>query len=490
MQSKQSSIIAEEPEVNVPSSRHHIGVSICSHKVGTSVVNKAIYHKGEIQIFQDTENFYHHKGIEFQIKDGWFLSDHLNLELPRKTNLTAFERVILALGMPLTKDDSAKGVDASNIPFRELLQVLTMMALKDHSIISNAFSYRKQRSYGVNVFEVYYRVISGSGRIKAKQKNIRWLNEEDTYLLKAKLFNASSYQPGTHSMKYEPIELAEKIMSTVFELFKLLEFKKKVVECQVLDFIITMNNLSAVRLRDVMLLLSDCISYDDGFVIRPRLEDRQYSRIYSVFTSISSETRKVLGFTNYDIGAALQTICLQRVDEPSLYPVHQELMNDKIAFRAKVQRETGKDYKWVKKELSKINNEKDTMPKRYEKSQTLKAYYREAMLLRKEIISSAEPLMRSRAEEFAKPKWEKSSWNRTKNEYDWITYEKKESSIFFFIWTQWERQIREAMMSCFNEPSACHQVHDAVYSKQIIDPRDIEEKVFMDTGFKVQISTD
>jgi len=67
---------------------------------------------------------------------------------------------------------------------------------------------------------------------------------------------------------------------------------------------------------------------------------------------------------------------------------------------------------------------------------------------------------------------------------------KKDTSIYFFIWTQWERQIRESMMSCFNNPSSCHQVHDAVYSKQIIDSVTIEEKVLEYTGFKVQISTD
>ena len=415
---------------------------------------KAAYCNGETQIFEDSEGIFHHKGIQFQIKDEKFLSDQLIFELPKKTEISVFERVALSLGMPLSKQDSKSELDAGKVPFRELLHVLTMMALKDHKLISNGFSYRKQHSYGKNVFEVYYASVSGSGKIKAEHKNLRWLNEQDTKQLKSKLFETSDYKPGVHSMKYEPTEVAENLMTAVFEFMKLLKFKKSTIEGQVLDFVVTMNDLQKIRLRDVMLLLADCIWYDNGFIIRPRLEDRQYSRVYSIFTSISSDTRKILGFTNYDIGAALQTICLQLVEDPSVYPLHQHLVADKTAFRAKVKKETGNDAAWVKKELSKTDN-LDNMPKRYENYPTLKAYFEEAPALRKELIASAEPLIRSRANDFAKPKWE-PFWNPVKNEFEYIIVGKKETSIFFFIWTQWERQIRESMMSCFDDPSACH----------------------------------
>jgi len=62
--------------------------------------------------------------------------------------------------------------------------------------------------------------------------------------------------------------------------------------------------------------------------------------------------------------------------------------------------------------------------------------------------------------------------------------------VFFFIWTQWERQIREVMMSCFDNPTACHQVHDAIYSRQKIDPKLIEAAVLEQTGFSVKISVE
>ena len=173
---------------------------------------------------------------------------------------------------------------------------------------------------------------------------------------------------------------------------------------------------------------------------------------------------------------------------PSKYPLHQELVDDKITFRNKVMKETGQDIKWVKTELSKINN-LDKIPSRYNNYLILQAYYYEARLLSEEIITTAEPSVLAIAETYAKHQWKKI-WNDKKKEYKYeLDYSKfKESSLFFFIWTQYERQIRNSMMSCFDEPESCHQVHDAVYSKQQLDPSIIEAKVLKDTGFKVKIS--
>ena len=83
-------------------------------------------------------------------------------------------------------------------------------------------------------------------------------------------------------------------------------------------------------------------------------------------------------------------------------------------------------------------------------------------------------------------------WIEEESKYEFKVNEDKykESSLFFFIWTQFERQIRESMMSCFDDPKACHQVHDAVYSRQQIKLSTMEEKILNDTGFKVIISGD
>ncbi len=118
----------------------------------------------------------------------------------------------------------------------------------------------------------------------------------------------------------------------------------------------------------------------------------------------------------------------------------------------------------------------------------VEAYYKEAIPLREELIQDAEPMILQRAKSSTKkPKWQKR-WINDKKEYEYIVDGVKESSLFFFIWTQWEREIRQAMMSCFKVPEACHQVHDAVYNTEVVDMKVMEAEVLEKTGFKVQIS--
>ena len=424
--------------------------------------------------------------LSFTLNNNLLLYRGLSIELPIHRTITPIERLWLGLGFSFTKDDNAFDLDAVDTDFKAILHILTTMALKDMKLISGNFAQSKQQRYGEHVFEAYLLAVTGSGRIKAKNRHIRFLNEEDTKQLKAKLFTTSNYQAGVKSMEYTPTPIVESVMQKVFGYLDTIVFKHNDITLKPLDFKVTRKQLHHIRLRDVMLLFSCCIGYNDGFIMRPVIKDDQYSRVYSIFTSVSSDTRILLGFINYDIGSALQTICLQLVDNPSRYPLHQELMSDKNAFRHKIMFETGNDLKWAKKELSKANN-LDNMPKRYKHYPILEAYYKEAVLLREEVIDGAESNALGRAYEFAKPKWRKK-WVKDKKEPEFITDGVKESSLFFFIWTQYEREIRKAMMSCFSEPEACQQVHDAVYSKESIDIEVLEEAVLENTGFEVKIS--
>jgi len=476
--------------INVLSFRVHTGnISICYRKRETFCNNINYFVKfskaNSVIIRKDT--IYHFKDKVFMINNGRFIYKDTNIELPTKTIVTTAERLALSLGLPLNHMEiNMFKINPTN--FRDILHRLTTLALKDLQIISNNFNQSKQLKYGEIVFETYLKSIAGKGTISSNNTSIRWLNEEDTLQLKAKLFTTSNYQVTIKSMTYEPTEFAQKIFETVFTLIKSIDFEHNELKLMELDFVVPIDILIRIKLRDIMLLLSNCAGYNCGFIIRPVLQDKQYSRVYSVFTSLSSKTRKLLGFLNYDIGSALQTICLKLVENVSLYPLHKQLVDNKYAFRERVMRETNKDMAWVKKELSKVDNI-DNMPKRYVKFPTLEGYYYEAKILRKEIINNAEPLLLSRAQEYAKPKYKKV-WNEHLNEYDFELNGKKESSIFFFIWTQWERQIRESMMSRFDMPESCHQVHDAIYSKQVVEIQTIESKVLNDTGFEIKISVD
>lgn len=80
-------------------------------------------------------------------------------------------------------------------------------------------------------------------------------------------------------------------------------------------------------------------------------------------------------------------------------------------------------------------------------------------------------------------------WDEENNQMKFVpTDEKKESSKFFFVWTQIEREIREAMKTCFSNPSVVIDCHDAVYSTEIVSNSTLEEAVNNITGFKVKVS--
>lgn len=483
-------MIEHRNNINEAQNWEHIENSlICSQNKASSYENATVIvlidNDGNL-VYQDG-NTYYVGDKYFTLTDGVFTFQDTSITLPTRTYYTDIERLYIALGYPLTEEETGYDIDIASTDFKELLQVLTMMVLKDMKLINSHFTLFKQRKYGEHIFNVYLSSVTGSGSISAKNKSVRWLNEEDSLQLKAKLFETSGYQVKVKAMHYTPKAIANTIMEKVLELLYIIRFKEDDIACEILDFTVTVDNIQSIKLIDTILLLNNCIGYTNGFIIRPQLTDRQNSRVYSVFTSIGSRTRDLLGFINYDIGSALQTICLQLVDKSYNYPLHQKLAEDKVKFRASIMNETGKDRAWVKTELSKIDN-LDKMPKRYKNYPTLQSYFSEAQNMRAEIIADAEANVLDNAKSMAKVSWQKE-WMENDKKYDFIVNGHKEASLFFFIWTQYEREIRHAMMSCFDKPEACHQVHDAVYSRQKIDATVIEATVLENTGFDVKISS-
>lgn len=467
---------------------HTNTTSVCTQNEWTlSTGHKVIRFQNNYIIYYDGQ--YYLRDIYFGIRDDYFILNNSELELPERTNISTIERLRLSLGYPINNSDIDFTFDFKEHSFRVLMEHITLLALKDLKLINSNFSFRKQTSYGKHIYNMYLKCISGSGRVKSCFDSLRFLNEQDTLQLKPKLFNTSNlrYQVGVYSMKYEPTVLCERLFEHVFELIKAIDFKHKNIDLKSLDFIVDINLLKDIKLRDVMLLMNDCIGYMNGFVIRPQPEDKQKSRVYSVMTSISSETRTKLGFKGYDIGCAMQTICMNLVKDIKKYPLHLEYVNDKHAFRQRIMRETDKDITWVKKIFSAIDN-MAKLPKKIDKYQTISEYFKEALRLRKEIVEGAEIELKYNADRFAKNKII-IRWHGIGNKPTFEqSIEKKESSMFFFIWTQWEREIREHMKLAFLHPKACHDVHDAIYSKEIVEPSIIEEKVKELTGFKIKIS--
>lgn len=75
---------------------------------------------------------------------------------------------------------------------------------------------------------------------------------------------------------------------------------------------------------------------------------------------------------------------------------------------------------------------------------------------------------------------------------DWVSTrrlddatERAKSSVFFFIWTYYEKQIRDAMLSVVPDGIP---VHDAIYSRHQVALEDFEKAILERTGFEVKVS--
>lgn len=110
---------------------------------------------------------------------------------------------------------------------------------------------------------------------------------------------------------------------------------------------------------------------------------------------------------------------------------------------------------------------------------------------------------RLNGEEIAKIDKVRDGTNRTRNDYSRSIIQghlnleisepvkpvrlppRKMASVYFFIWTYFEKQIRDVMLSLVDDGIP---VHDAIYSKMDIPFQDFEDAIFKQTGFEVKIS--
>ncbi len=258
------------PDVrNVPTLWEHMNSStICTRESGTFPIMTDplhLYVKDGVTIRRVNNTFYY-KDRAFEIKDGSLFIDGNRITLPTRTSISTMERLMLSLGMGIQTDDVDAVFDITAHTARSTLSSMTTLALRDLGIIPNNLRFNKQIKYGEVVFDTYLKIVRGSGRIKATNSYIRWLNEEDTLQLKSKLFTTSehSYQAGVHSMQYAPTELADKVFQTALTLLLAIDFKENEVIDQPLDFVVPIALIREIRLRDTMLLLGDCIGYNNG----------------------------------------------------------------------------------------------------------------------------------------------------------------------------------------------------------------------------------
>ena len=255
-----------------------------------------------------------------------------------------------------------------------------------------------------------------------------------------------------------------------------------------------LNIIRGFSLRSILNLLSLSVGYSaDTNSLLVSMEhtsntDESLGRTYNVFCRLKSSDRKQLGYINYDISSALQTICLQLIGgSESDYPTLTKYATDKgykDALRASISRDLKIPTDDVKKKLTAFANGgvsgKDKHP-------MYQVFQEESDRLRREVLAhTAEHNPWLLEQSIAQSK------RHLPEDIDWFSLEpedsqamaRNKSSVFFFVWTYYEMLIRKAMLECLPDGI---EVHDAVYSKMIVDVKEIEYTILEEVGLKVVI---
>jgi hypothetical protein len=202
---------------------------------------------------------------------------------------------------------------------------------------------------------------------------------------------------------------------------------------------------------------------------------------------LTSDARTLLGYHQYDITAALQSIAFDVLcakapyDVLKRFPLHFMMVNDRKSFREKIASETGTSVAWVKTALTKIDNGGSVHYKTIEKSETMMKYKDEFKPFVEEFMKYVDPEMVSIAKRHAKVY---NVENEHISKYIGAKYDedgRKVFGMFFFVWTQIEREIRELIKPFFK--GYCHDVHDAIATKEVVDVNLLNQEL-ESAGFK------
>ncbi len=417
--------------------------------------------------------------------------------------LTPNQQVFASGGLPIYNEYATSsirlGADSDQFSIPDFMSLCLLLSLSKEGWFHHAMTSVNTFKYCQHLNSII-KLIAYSERVYSKNMSMEYLLHGDRKFSFLRLIERPSGQrayPGTSSYKYKFTDPMKGIIKNTVDFFLSLELeigKKVTLESDLVlstDMIREMINEGLYR--DLYILLSHLVGKDEdgNYIINntSQIKDEQQSRVYSLMTTIKGKSRNILGYINYDISACMQTIVASVVDM-SKYPQHQALIDDKRAFRSQIQFELNKTYNQVKEILSAADNGKKYQRYR-EMSETLDAYIGEAETMVDEFIAYFKEhniTVYQTATSYAKTEWEKE-WGidpkTGKDTLSLIPVGFKKYSEFFFMWTQIEREVRHAMMSCFE--GFVHEVHDAVYSKQDIPREVLEQAVLEQTGISVKI---
>ena len=229
--------------------------------------------------------------------------------------------------------------------------------------------------------------------------------------------------------------------------------------------------------------------------------DEDKGRTYNIFTRLKKEERQALGYHNYDISGGLQAIAFGILftyphtkyqdfyELKDAYPLIFEYATDpaaKQALRKTIAIDLDESIDEVKKLLTAYANGSQ---KQVNNSEKLQKFFEESDQLRREVIAviaANEPeLLKSAIEQSNKSFPEDKDWQSIEKEAKPQDARNK-ASVFFFIWTYFEKQIRDAMLSVVDDGIP---VHDAIYSKHEVPFTTFEQVILEKTDFQVRIGS-
>lgn len=227
--------------------------------------------------------------------------------------------------------------------------------------------------------------------------------------------------------------------------------------------------------------------------------DETIGRTYNIFTRLRSEERLALGYHNYDMSSGIQIISFgilyryasDRYSEADDLTAAYTLIfhygwnpKCKKKLRRLLSKQLRRSVPEIKERLTSYAN---GSKKSTGRNKLLEEFRQESDRLRREVISVVaqyeQHILDSAILQSKRDLSEVVGWKDDAIE-DGLDREK--SSVFFFVWTYFEKQIRDAMLSVVDDGIP---VHDAIYSKQLVPFTDFEDAIYRQTGFEVKIGS-
>lgn len=226
--------------------------------------------------------------------------------------------------------------------------------------------------------------------------------------------------------------------------------------------------------------------------------DETIGRTYNIFTRLRSEERLALGYHNYDMSSGIQIISFgilweyarsRYQDSDDLIATYPMIVRygDEPKYKRVIRKLVARKLKLTVPEVKELLTAYANGSQRSTQNNALLQQFRdESDLLRREVISLIEqhrPEIRALAVSQSKHSFpEDIDWEGISADGELA---REKASVYFFIWTYFEKQIRDAMLSVVDDGIP---VHDAIYSKHQIPYEDFEAEILKQTGFQVRIT--